>query len=328
MNNADVAQITSTKNPTRTLCGAMCLGEFLKRGFDADAELLGKMILAKSIGMIAGQRGGGKSWLAMLIAYAIAGGKHLEPWGTGCGATVVYLDGEMRAAGLQERLRLLHARNSKPESIEQVEKFLHIVSRDSVGVTIGSIDDEAGQKCLDKIIPTDTQLIIIDNHSAWTSGGREDSNSWAAIKLWLIQKRLAGIAVLLIHHAGKNGQQRGSSAHEDLLDYSILLSPLPSDLDHQDTRFLVKHTKLRDYIPELKQDFEYSIYVKDDALQFEVKPAVFQISKRDEDILRLHNEGLTLEVIGKSLGINKSTVSRRLKILLEQQPDDEEAVTE
>lgn len=66
---------------TALVRGAMRLGEFLSRGFDVDKELLGRMILVKSIGMIAGPRGGGKSWLALLFAYSVAGGKSLDPWG-------------------------------------------------------------------------------------------------------------------------------------------------------------------------------------------------------------------------------------------------------
>lgn len=310
----------------RLLRRALRLGEMLQMAFPVDQELLGAMILAKSIGMLAGPRGGGKSWLALLIAYAIACQKVLFPWGKGSGVPVAILDGEMRAAGLQERLMLLHARNTKPESIIEAENNLHIICRDCLGDAIGSIDTEEGQERIDALIPAGVMFIIIDNLSAWTSGGREDSNSWAKIKNWLIKKRLQGIAVLLIHHTGKNGQQRGSSSHEDLLDYSILLSPLPSSCDRQDTRFSIEHTKLRDYIPELRQTFEYSIWTEDDVFYFEGVPASAQISQNATEMLRLRGEGLSLEVIAQELGVNKSTVSRTLKKLRDLPPDAEERV--
>lgn len=300
--------------------GAMRIGELLSRIFDIDKELLGKMILAKSIGMIAGPRGGGKSWLALLISYSVSAGKCLDPWGIGGGVPVAYLDGEMRAAGLQERFRLIHAGNTKDGSIATVQRNLYIISRDSIGSTIGSIDTEEGQASIDALIPTKVMLIVIDNLSAWTSGGREDSSSWAAIKNWLIMKRVQGVAVLLIHHAGKNGQQRGSSAHEDLLDYSILLSPLPSNPERKDTRFMVEHTKLRDYIPELRQRYEYSVWTKDGALSFECVPVGFAISEKVAEMARLHENGngLSYEEIGKHFVVSKSTVSRALKKLRDQ----------
>lgn len=298
--------------------GAIRLGQMLEIIFPVDTELLGAMILAKSIGMIAGMRGGGKSWLAMLIAYAISAGKPLDPWGIGAGLPTLILDGEMRSASLQERLVLIHACNREDVSRKAAEKNLHIVSRDCMSVEIGSIDTLEGQRQIDALIPSDIRLIIVDNLSAWTSGGREDSNSWAGIKTWLIAKRLAGIAVLLIHHAGKNGQQRGSSAHEDLLDYSILLTPLPGSSDRDDTRFSVQHTKLRDNLPELRKAVEYAIWVQDGALQFEVAPAGFQISAHDAEWLSLHEAGMSYEEIGRKFGVNKSTVSRRLKRLREE----------
>lgn len=83
--------------------GSIALGEFLDIEFPPDQELLGRMVLEKSIGMIAGPRGGGKSWSAMIFAYAVAGGKELLPWGVGHSSPVTYLDGEMRATGVQER---------------------------------------------------------------------------------------------------------------------------------------------------------------------------------------------------------------------------------
>lgn len=311
----------------RILRRALCLGEMLNTAFPVDEELLGKMILAKSIGMIAGPRGGGKSWLAMLIAYSIAGKKFLDPWGTGSGVPVAILDGEMRAAGFQERLRLLHAHNRKPDSITDAENNLFIISRDHLQDAVGSIDTVEGQERIDELIPSSVAAIIVDNLSAWSSGGREDSNSWATVKNWLIQKRLQGVAVLLIHHTGKNGQQRGSSAHEDLLDYSILLSPLPSSTERHDTRFMVDHTKLRDHIPGLKQKYEYSIWTENEELQFEVVLADFQVSAHSAEMLRLRDEGLTYDAIGKKLGINKSTVGRTLKKLRELPPDTEDGVT-
>ena len=305
------------------LRGAIPLGTFLGHSFGTDQSLLGQMILAKSIGMIAGPRGGGKTWLGLLIAYSIAGAKVLAPWEKGSGVAVAYLDGEMRAASLHERLRSVHARNSKPDSIELVEKNLYIISRDCFGTPIGTIDTVEGQKSIDAMIPNTANIIVIDNLSAWTGGGREDSAAWAMVKTWLIGKRLSGVAVLLIHHAGKNGQQRGSSAHEDLLDYSILLSPLPSNPERQDTRFLIEHTKLRDYIPSLRKRYEYSVWTEDGVLKFECVPAGFDISADAAEMVRLRDADLSFEEIGKRMGVSKSTVSRTLKKLREQSEDND-----
>lgn len=307
--------------PHRSQRGLITLGAMLKLELPAEIALLGLMILEKSIGLIAGPRGGGKSWLAMIIAYAIAACKPLEPWGTGAGATVVLLDGEMRAAGVQERFRLIHALNKNEESRTLAEANIHIVSRDYMGDPIGSIDTDEGQLRIDELIPDSAKLVIVDNLSAWTSSGREDSGSWANIKTWLIKKRLHGVAVLLIHHTGKNGQQRGSSMHEDLLDYSILLSPLPSNTEREDTRFGIEHTKLRDHIPYLRQKYECSIWTEEASLQFEIVPAGFNPTQHEIEMVEKHRAGASMTDIAIELGISKSTVSRALKKLRELAPD-------
>ena len=291
------------------------LGKLLTAKLAPDTPLLGDLIFAKTIGMVAGPRGGGKSLLAMLMAYAVASGKPVEPWGKGAGMPVAYLDGEMRAIGFQRRLRLLHARNSDEASIRRVNQNLHIISRDYAEDVIGSIDQVEGQQRIDALIPDDTQLIVVDNLSAWTSGGREDGGSWATIKAWLIAKRLQGTSVLLVHHTGKNGKQRGSSAHEDLLDYSILLSPTANNGDEQDTRFTVEHTKLRDHLPHLKQRYEFAIYTKDEKLYFDVAPAGMRVSEHAQEMLDMHTNNIPMSEIADKFRVNKSTVSRTIQRL-------------
>jgi hypothetical protein len=293
--------------------GRISLGEFLGLDFPQDQELLGKMIVEKSIGMIAGPRGGGKSWNAMIFAYAIAAGKQVLPWGVGSGSPITYLDGEMRATGVQDRFRLLHQKDKCSATRNRAEENFYLVSRDYIGDPIGSLDTEEGQLRIDALIHPKTKLIIVDNLSAWTSGGREDSNEWSTVKKWLIRKRLQGIAVLLIHHTGKNGQQRGSSTHEDLLDYSILLSPLPPRDERDETRFAIDHKKLRDHIPELRSIYECSIWSDDEGFDFDFTVAGSNPAQHEIQIVELSVGGMSGADIAKQTGFSTSKVSRVLK---------------
>lgn len=299
------------------------LDNFLAMTFDPDQPLLGPLFLENSLGMLFGPRGSGKSLLALYIAYAIAGKKKLPPWGTGAGLPVAIFDGEMRAGSLRERLELIHASNSDEDSTASAGANLYIFSRDALKDAIGCIDTEDGQRRIDARIPHGVKLIVIDNLSAWTTSGKEDSASWATIKAWLINKRIQGISVLLIHHSGKSGTQRGSSAHEDLLDYSISLAPLASSTERVDTRFSIKHTKLRDFIPDLRHQFDFSIWSEDGKLKFESVAALQSIPKDTAEMLRLRGDGLSVEAIANTLGVHKSTVSRRLAKHAETWSDDE-----
>ncbi|CAB3688469.1 hypothetical protein LMG24076_02803 [Trinickia soli] len=310
--------------PPSQMC--ITLGQFLEKTLPQSTSLLGDLILAGSVGMLVAPRGCGKSLLAMTIGYAIAGAKLLEPWGIGSGAEVCLIDGEMREQGLQTRFRLLNAKNTKPNSVMRAGQNFHIISRDAAGDPIGSIDTLEGQEAFDEIIPYSAKLIIIDNLSALTTSGREDAASFALIKQWIIRKRLSGVAVLLVHHTGKSGAQRGTSVHEDLLDYSIQLSPRE---EPGKTAFTLRHTKLRDHLPELKGDFDGAFWTADDMLHFRIEAAEKSVRPEDEKILALRQQGLTQQKIADAVGLSKSMVQRRLKdITAMPRPDQDGAETE
>ena len=50
------------------------------------------------------------------------------------------------------------------------------------------------------------------------------------MQAWLLRLRRQGVAVLLVHHAGRSGNPRGTSKREDVLDTVIQLKH-PEDYD-------------------------------------------------------------------------------------------------
>ncbi|MHC5656133.1 AAA family ATPase [Stappia sp. ICDLI1TA098] len=70
------------------------------------------------------------------------------------------------------------------------------------------------------------EFIIMDNLSSLRRGAEENDNSALdEILPWLVALRHKGYATLLVHHAGKMGDQRGASRLEDPLDTTIKLTP-------------------------------------------------------------------------------------------------------
>jgi putative DNA primase/helicase len=92
----------------------------------------------------------------------------------------------------------------------------------------------------------DADVLVLDNLSTLASGLREnEADDWAGLQRWLLGLRRDGKLVLMIHHAGKDGQQRGTSRREDVLDTVISLRR-PADYEpSQGVRFEVHLEKAR-----------------------------------------------------------------------------------
>ena len=92
-----------------------------------------------------------------------------------------------------------------------------ILAADSTEADINLSSNE-GQQALERHLEG-IDLLILDNLSTLLASGSEGaSDGWLPVQNWLLRLRRKGIAVLLIHHAGVNGRQRGTSRREDALD--------------------------------------------------------------------------------------------------------------
>jgi hypothetical protein len=85
-----------------------------------------------------------------------------------------------------------------------------------------------GQAAVDALEDSDVKLMILDNLSCLTSGPENEAESWQPLQSWGLRHRAHGRSVVLIHHSGKGGGQRGTSRREDVLD-TVLALRRPSD---------------------------------------------------------------------------------------------------
>jgi putative DNA primase/helicase len=149
----------------------------------------------------------------------------------------------MPLVSLQERLRTLSVGlGSKiPNDNFQV---LAADNTDS-GITLGTGE---GQALLDPLLK-DVDLLVLDNLSTLvTTRSESASDAWVRMQNWLLRLRRQGVAVLLIHHAGTNGRQRGTSRREDALDTVIALRRPDDYSPDQGARFEVHCEKLRNRV--------------------------------------------------------------------------------
>jgi hypothetical protein len=86
-------------------------------------------------------------------------------------------------------------------------------------------------------------------------GDGTEGDKWIQqVQPWLLEKRRAGLAILLDHHSGKGGTQRGTSVREDILDVIIKLEQVGEERDG--ARFNVVFEKTRGFYGKDAETFE------------------------------------------------------------------------
>ena len=212
---------------------------------------------------------------------------------------------------LQERLYQIDKSRGQQKKV-----ILNIVNPDVQEFGIPDLSTTEGQNEIDALISDEIKLVVLDNLSTLFRSGKEnDSDGWGPIQEWLLRLRSRGKSVLLIHHAGKSGQQRGTSRREDVLDTVITLKR-PVEYKQQDGAcFEVFFEKNRGLYGDEVKPFEAHLksHLNEDGVK------TFEWSWRSledstfEKVCRLSCDGLSNTDITQELAIDKSTVSRHVK---------------
>jgi putative DNA primase/helicase len=232
----------ATDQPIPTL-KSIGFDDFLAIDLPPREMLLDPILPERSLAMLYAPRGVGKTLLALSMGLAVASGSPLLRWQAPRQRRVLYVDGEMPLVSLQERLRSI----SNGLGAVIPNNGFRVLAADNTenGLSIGS---EMGQRALSPVL-SDVDLVIIDNLSTLCTNGSESaSDAWVPMQNWLLKLRRQGIAVLLVHHAGTNGRQRGTSRREDALDTVIALRRPEDYSPEQGARFEVHFEKLRNRV--------------------------------------------------------------------------------
>ena len=272
--------------------------------------LLGQWMKQGDLGYLFAPRGAGKSWMAMLIAQAVADGLPLGQWSAGeAPRPVIYFDAEMNLADVQERSCKLGIHSPNFQWLSNERLFL----TSGQGVNIASPVHQAG---LSAMLP-DGCFFIIDNLSTAQLGmGENDNDSFDAVRDWLLSLRHRHITVMIVHHAGRNGAMRGSSRREDMAHWVISLKDA-TDTDATVKAFItsfdppggkVRNCQARE-VPALKWT------LKDEGETFTLG---CQIETGADAMLQHIREGVTSATdLAELLGVATGTVSKLAKRLIE-----------
>jgi putative DNA primase/helicase len=279
------------------------LDEFLSLKIPPRKKLLTPILPEKGLVMLYAGRGIGKTHIAHGIACAVSAGGRFLKWSAPGARRVLIVDGEMPASELQERLRwTVGGSNQKPHS-----SMLKMLSSDLIDDGIGNLAAYKVQAAFDPYL-VDVGLLILDNLSSLTAIIRDnDAESWTPIQEWLLRLRRRGISVLIVHHAGKGGEQRGTSRREDVLDTSISLRRPTDYVAAEGARFEVHIEKGRGIHGPDANPFEAKLEVRDGSALWTMREI------EDVNLARvsaLLDDGLTVRDIADETGISKSAVHR------------------
>ena len=261
-------------------------------------QVLSPWLPEKGLTMIYGPRGIGKTHLVMGCAWAIASGGKFLSWHAPQPRKVLVIDGEMPGQVLQERLAKL-AEGAEGEPAPDYLSFVPMDMQErGLDLALPEHQDE-----LEPLL-ADVSVIVLDNISTLTRGGKEnEGESWLPVQEWALGQRRKGRSVIFIHHAGKGGQQRGTSRREDVLDTVISLR-MPQDHEpDQGARFEVHFEKNRGFYGDDAKPFEAAF----DARGWRTRDIADVDMAR---IIALSEDEFTVRDIAKELDITPSRVSR------------------
>lgn len=280
--------------------------DFLSLEFPPRNNLLPPWLPSQGLGMVYASRGIGKTHFALGVAYAVASGGQFLGWKATEPTGVLYIDGEMPGAVMQERISAIAASND----LEPVAPFM-LLTPDLQPEGMPRIDTTEGQAGIESILTPAIKLIVVDNISTLTRTKENEADGWTPVQAWALKQRAIGRSVLFIHHAGKGGQQRGTSRREDVLDTVISLRRPVDYCPDQGAVFEVHFEKARGIYGDDVKPIEARLTTSENGLitwaTRTVEAGMF------ERVAQLLSDGLKQHEIVVELSLSKGTVSKYAK---------------
>lgn len=266
--------------------------------------------------LISGYRGIGKTFFGLGVLDAVSNFKQFGPWPCNKSVPCLLLDGEMPPADIQDRSISLGLYCERKNNLYiYCDAHAHRLGLPRANLT----DYKWRSKMAEILSELEIKLWIIDNLASLAPGLDENSRQdWDPINQWLLELRFAGITTIMLHHVGKGGSQRGTSAREDNLDTSILLKP-PSDYSIKDgARFIVNFSKTRVKSSDLNLvvDAELQLLQNDFGQGVWTHGVLKQETRKR--ILTLLGQGMTQIEVSRELNVSKGHVCKVRKKAIQE----------
>ena len=277
--------------------------EFIETEFPAIQYILAPFLTRPGLAMVFAERGVGKTMFCSYLAFAAAVGGKFLCWRAQRPFRVLILDGEMPAVELQKRYRAIEMALGIRPNPENLVFLTADLTPDGLP-DLGTLE---GQKRLERYLEG-FDLIIVDNLSTLCRTGAEnEADSWGIMQAWAVKQRSAGRSVLLVHHAGKGGAQRGTSRREDVLGTVIQLKHPSGYNQSEGANFEIHFTKARGFFGVDAEPLEAQLHPDGRWTYSRLNEA------KAADAVALYQEGKTMRDVATELGISSSTVSGYVK---------------
>jgi putative DNA primase/helicase len=288
---------------------ALGMEPFMELQFPPRQFLLKPWLTTTGLVMIDAQPGHGKTWLALSVGYAVAAGAPLLDWASEHRGRVLYVDGELPGELLQKRLRTLG-----PPLPEGDLLVLSRAQFEMFGELMPDLGTSEGRAFLDKIIDDNKiELVILDSVSTLVRSGMDnDVESWRAIQDWSLKHRARGRAVIYLHHHGRSGNPRGTSAREIVLDSRIKLVREEEASTETETAFKLEFAKAREFYGADTAAMLAYLSTKSGVVEWRRESVKDNTRAR---VKELKEQGMKPSDIAKELGITKGRVSQVMKEL-------------
>ena len=281
------------------------LAEFNKLPIPPKMFIVDPFLPAAGLIEIYSRTGVGKTTFAMALGMAVALGQPFMKWNVPSAKKVLYVDGEMSPADMQNRASA--AAQYFGIDVSLVHNF-KIINRDVNNGILPEIGDVSGQNAFDEVME-DADLIILDNLSTLRFNGKEnEADSWSVLQNWLLRMRGRGKSVIILHHAGKDGSSRGTSRRHDALDTVIKLDRPHSYTQSDGAVFEVHFEKTRGFCGDAAEPVGLSHAIIDGISCWE------QFIVGQEKLLQvvdLLNQNMRQKDIASMLNISQGEVSKR-----------------
>ncbi len=167
-----------------------------------------------------------------------------------------------------------------------------------------------GQAIIDEHA-NNADLIIVDNLSCLARGGKEnEGESWLPIQAWALRHRAQGRSILFVHHSGKNGQQRGASRREDVLDVVITLKRPDEYQASEGARFNLLFEKSRNLTGDDVAPLSVELQSDDERITWKWAPAENAIIDRVSELVK---DGATRREIQDETGLSRFSLKRLIE---------------